>query len=334
MNTERTSAELEQAVREFSQTFSSLQQEVGRVIVGMDDVVTRTLAAVFAGGHVLLEGVPGLGKTLLVKSIASAFGLSFKRIQFTPDLMPSDVTGTEVLTEDEQGRRNFVFKKGPMFANIVLADEINRTTPKTQAALLEAMEERQITVLDETHVLPNPFFVLATQNPIELEGTYPLPEAQLDRFLMKLLLTPPKAADLKEILRRTTGVTVPAASSVLEGQSSSELVAQMRLLVREVVVADTMQDVLVRIIGKLTPGSEYATEKVDRYVRFGPGPRGAQAILMCAKVFALLDQRINLSFEDIRHVIIPSLRHRMILNFQAEADGVTADDIIEEVKNG
>ncbi len=325
--------DLEQSIGEFTTAFARIEGEVSRVIVGQRDIIRRTLSAIFAGGHVLLEGVPGLGKTLLVKSIARALGLSFKRIQFTPDLMPSDVTGTQVLTEDEQGRRQFVFKPGPIFANVILADEINRATPKTQSALLEAMEERQITVLDETHLLVQPFFVLATMNPVELEGTYPLPEAQLDRFLVKVLVPSPSSAELKEILNRTTGINIPIAQPVFSAAEVVGKVETMKQLVRQVAVAGPMQEVLVRMMAALTPGSEFATEKVKRYVRFGPGPRGAQAIMMNAKVSAILDGRINLSFDDIRSVIIPSLRHRMILNFQAEADGVTADEIINEIRN-
>ncbi len=325
--------DLEEAIYEFNSAFATVENEVGRVMVGMKDVVRRTLSSIFAGGHVLLEGVPGLGKTLLVKSIARSLGLSFKRIQFTPDLMPSDVTGTQVLQEDANGKRAFVFKPGPIFANIVLADEINRATPKTQSALLEAMEERQITVLDETHRLVQPFFVLATMNPVELEGTYPLPEAQLDRFLVKILVAPPTSAELKEILSRTTGVEVPQAQSVFSAEEVAGRIESMKRLVRHVVVAGPMQEGLVRMIAALTPGTDFATEQVRRYVRFGPGPRGAQAVMMSAKVSAILDGRINLSFDDIRSSIIPCLRHRLILNFQAEADGVTSDDIIAEVKN-
>ena len=328
-----TDPKLEDAIVDFSESFAQLEAEVGRVIVGMQDVVRRTLSAIFAGGHVLLEGVPGLGKTLLVKSISRAFGISFRRIQFTPDLMPSDVTGTQILTEGDDGKRRFIFKQGPIFANIVLADEINRATPKTQAALLEAMEERQVTVLGETYPLAQPFFVLATQNPVELEGTYPLPEAQLDRFLVKLLLASPSASDLKEVLRRTTGVDVPEAKPVFPPEEASERIAQMRQLVRQVFVPDPLQDALVRMLGALTPSNQFATSLVKKYVRFGPGPRGAQGVIMSAKVSALLDSRINLSFDDIRASLLPALRHRMILNFQAEADGVTADDIIEEVRS-
>jgi MoxR-like ATPase len=323
---------VDRAITEFRSTFDKLEREVGRAIVGQGDVVRATLSAICARGHVLLEGVPGLGKTLLVKSISKALGLSFKRVQFTPDLMPSDVTGTQVLTE-EGGGRSFVFKQGPVFANIVLADEINRATPKTQSSLLEAMEERQVTVLGQTYLLPRPFFVLATQNPVELEGTYPLPEAQLDRFLLKVHVHPPSSAELKEILSRTTGTTSVDISPVFPAEEACRLVEAMQGIVRAVVVSDPMQEVIVRIIAALTPTSNFATQKVKQYVRFGPGPRGAQAVVLAAKVAALLDGRINLSFEDIRAVIKPALRHRLILNFQAEADSVVSDDLIEEIRN-
>jgi MoxR-like ATPase len=321
------------AINGFIQTFQEIENEVCRVIVGQKEIVRRTISSIFAGGHVLLEGVPGLGKTLLVKSISRALGLSFRRIQFTPDLMPSDVTGTQVLTEDDTGRRKFVFKPGPVFANIVLADEINRATPKTQSALLEAMEERQVSVLGETYALADPFFVLATQNPVELEGTYPLPEAQLDRFLLKLLVAPPSAAELKEVLNRTTGVDVPHAESVFPEEEVLERIATMKRLVREVKVSPPMYEIIARVMSVLTPQNDRATEKTKKYVRFGPGPRGAQAMMMCAKVAAILDGRINLAFEDIKSVLVPALRHRLILNFQAEADQVAADSILEEVRN-
>ncbi len=331
--TEKTTHELAQEVAEFKATFAKIEDEVSRVIVGNKELIRRTLSAIFAGGHVLLEGVPGLGKTLLVKSIATTLGLSFKRIQFTPDLMPSDVTGTQVLQEDAQGGRKFVFKQGPLFAHVVLADEINRATAKTQSALLEAMEERQITVLDQTYKLTPPFFVMATQNPVELEGTYPLPEAQLDRFLMKLIVEPPSSQELKEVLSRTTGVSIPATTSLFEPERAAQQIEKMKNLVRQVVMSPPMYDILVRMIAALTPQNQYATEKVKRYVRFGPGPRGAQAIVMAAKVQALLDERINVSFDDLKQVITPALRHRLMLNFQAEADSVLSDQIIAEVKN-
>lgn len=327
-----STTDLQTSIAEFNSTFSNIESEVRNVMVGLNDVIRGTLATILAGGHVLLEGVPGLGKTLLVKSIAKALGLTFKRIQFTPDLMPSDITGTQVLAEDEQGRRKFSFKAGPIFSNVVLADEINRATPKTQAALLEAMEEKQITVLGETYKLEEPFFVLATQNPVELEGTYPLPEAQLDRFMVKLMVPSPSAAELKEVLARTTGSITPEIKNVFEDGSGTSSLLALRALVRQVVVADPLQDVVVRIVSALSPGNQYATKTVNKYVRFGPGPRGAQSLMLIAKVIALLDGRINLSFEDIRFALLPTLRHRLILNFQSEADSVGADDILEEIR--
>jgi MoxR-like ATPase len=320
-------------VKEFSDTFQRTEQQISRVIVGLEDVIRLTLTAIFAGGHVLLEGVPGLGKTLLVRSIADTLGLSFRRIQFTSDLMPSDITGTQVLTEDENGRRTFVFQKGPVWANIVLADEVNRAGPKTQSALLEAMEEKQVTVLGTTRALPDPFFVLATQNPIELEGTYPLPEAQLDRFMFKVLVPPPSSAEMKEILARTTGEHSVTLQPLLPPEQMAQMILGMRQLVRQVVVSPVVQDILVGMIYALTPGSTNCTDLVSEYVRFGPGPRGAQSVLLCAKVFALLDNRINIAYQDIKAVIVPALRHRLILNFQAEAEGITVDQIIEEVRD-
>jgi len=323
---------LQKEVEQFAQDFGKIQTELSKVIVGMEQVLRFTAAAIMAGGHILLEGAPGLGKTLLVKSLAKVLGLSFSRIQFTSDLMPSDITGTQVLSEDEQGRRNFVFSKGPVFANIVLADEVNRAGPKTQSALLEAMEERQVSVLGTSYPLPEPYFVLATQNPIELEGTYPLPEAQLDRFLFKLLVPAPSALELKEILARTTGIRSATLAPVFSEDSelSGRRLLRMKQLVRRVVVAPPLEDVLIGTVFALTPGSTTCTEMVSQYVRFGPGPRGAQAVLMAAKVFALCDGRLNLSSEDIRKAIAPALRHRMILNFQAEAEGITSDEIINQ----
>ena len=321
----------EQAVENFQGNFQAIQQEIGKVIVGNEDIVKFTLAAMFAGGHVLLEGAPGLGKTLLVKSIADAMGLSFNRIQFTSDLMPSDITGTQVLTEDESGRRSFQFKEGPVFANIVLADEVNRAGPKTQSALLEAMEEKQVSILGESYSLPRPFFVLATQNPVELEGTYPLPEAQLDRFLFKLLLKAPAPSALKEILSRTTGASSHKVEAIIDPERTTEAVMSMRELVRQVTVAPPLEDLLVGTIFALTPESNSATNMVSEYVRYGPGPRGAQSVLLAAKVFALLDGRLNLAVEDIKAASLPALRHRIILNYQAEAEGISTDQIVEEV---
>ncbi len=322
---------LELAVDSFRNNFKLIQEEINRVIVGNEEIVRSTLGAMFAGGHVLLEGAPGLGKTLLVKSIAEAMGLSFNRIQFTSDLMPSDITGTQVLTETSSGGRSFQFKQGPIFANIVLADEVNRAGPKTQSALLEAMEEKQVSILGETYALPTPFFVLATQNPIELEGTYPLPEAQLDRFLFKLIVEAPNATNLKEILGRTTGSTSYKITPIINPDQTTQTILSMRALVREVKIAPPLEDILVGMVFSLTPDSGTASNMVSEYVRFGPGPRGAQGILLAAKVFALLDGRLNLSFEDIKAAAKPALRHRIILNYQAEAEGITSDQIIDEV---
>lgn len=324
---------LQADVAEFRAHFRAVEQEIGRAIVGMQEVVSFTLAALFAGGHVLLEGAPGLGKTLLIKSIGDALGLSFHRIQFTSDLMPSDITGTQVLTEDETGRRRFVFQPGPIFANIVLADEVNRAGPKTQSALLEAMEEKQVSTLGVSRPLPQPFFVLATQNPIELEGTYPLPEAQLDRFLFKLIVPHPSSSELKEILNRTTGGVRSTVQRVLPQEQTTGALLQMRELVRRVVVAPPLQDAIVGTMFALTPGTDQSTDRVKEYVRFGPGPRGAQSVLLAAKVFALLDNRLNLSYRDIKQALVPALRHRLILNYQAEAEGVTADQLIEEIRD-
>ena len=323
--------ELRNLVAGFSSSFQKIESEVSRIVVGQSETIRLVLTAIFAGGHVLLEGAPGLGKTLLVKSIAKTLGLSFHRIQFTSDLMPSDVTGTQVLTEDEHGRRTFVFKQGPIFANIVLADEINRTGPKTQSALLEAMEEHQVSVLGVTHRLPEPFFVLATQNPVELEGTYPLPEAQLDRFLLKVLVPSPTSNELKEILFRTTGTQNIKLDAVFPAHETANIIMNMRSLVRRVVIAPPLEDLLIGTMFALTPGSKTCTDAAAEYIRFGPGPRGAQAVLLAAKVFALLNGRLNLSYEDVRASIVPALRHRLILNYQAEAEGVTADQLILDV---
>jgi MoxR-like ATPase len=324
------SKQLQDNIDIFRANFNALQREVERVIIGKHSIVGDALCALCAGGHVLLEGLPGVGKTLLVKSIAKAFGLSFKRIQFTPDLMPSDITGTQVLSEGANGQRQFLFKPGPLFANVVLADEINRATPKTQSALLEAMGEGQVSVLGETYKLEQPFFVLATQNPVELEGTYPLPEAQLDRFAMKLLLEAPQAQDLIKILDNTTGVDVPEARCVITGNPATAI-AKMQSLVREVLVAETIKERLVKIILNLTPQSSEASKEAVEYLRFGPGPRAAQAILLSAKVKALVDGRINVDESDLKSCLLQCLRHRILLNFNAESEGLTADELISKV---
>jgi MoxR-like ATPase len=317
---------------QFLETFKRLESEVGKVIVGHDDVIRKVLLAFFAGGHILLEGVPGLGKTLLVKSLSHALGMTFKRIQFTPDLMPSDIVGTEVLAE-ANGRREFQFKKGPIFAHIVLADEINRATPKTQSAVLEAMEEKQVTVFGESHILESPFMVLATQNPIELEGTYPLPEAQLDRFFFKLLVAPPAPDELREILKRTTGTTTSECNMVFADDNGKQ-VNEMKQLLRQVMIAPPIEDYVVRLVHATQPNGQSngsANASVKQFIRFGSSPRGAQSVILGAKGNALVEGRVHVSYEDVEKVAAPALRHRIILNFQAEAENVTADQILAEV---
>ena len=314
---------------EFPKILVELESEIGKVIVGLEDVVRKVLIAFFAGGHVLLEGVPGLGKTLLINTMSRALGLSFKRVQFTPDLMPSDVTGTQVLTEID-GRRDFQFKKGPIFAQVVLADEINRATPKTQSAVLEAMEERQVTVFGETFPLDTPFMVLATQNPIELEGTYPLPEAQLDRFFFKLWVPSPSSDQLREILHRTTGLEMEGTIPVIAEGGQGTMEAMMGLL-RQVLIAPPLEDYVVRLIQATQPGAQRETDsipEVGKYLRFGASPRGAQAIVLGAKGNALTEGRVHVAYEDIETMVIPALRHRLVLNFQAEADNVGAEQIL------
>ncbi len=316
----------------FQETLKRLENEIQKIIVGHDEVIRKVLIAFFAGGHILLEGVPGLGKTLLVKSLSRALGMSFKRIQFTPDLMPSDIVGTEVLT-DNNGRREFQFKQGPIFAHVVLADEINRATPKTQSAVLEAMEEKQVTVFGESHILESPFMVLATQNPIELEGTYPLPEAQLDRFFFKLLVAPPAPDQLREILKRTTGADVGECAKVLP-DDGGQLVNEMKLLLRQVMIAPPIEDYVVRLVHATQPNSEQSGSSngsVKQFIRFGSSPRGAQSVILGAKGNALAEGRVHVSYEDVEKVLPSALRHRIILNFQAEAENVSADQILAEV---
>jgi MoxR-like ATPase len=316
----------------FGELFLRIEGEIKEVIVGHADVIRKVLIAFFAGGHVLLEGAPGLGKTLLVKSFSRALGLSFKRVQFTPDLMPADIVGTQVLSEND-GRRDFQFKQGPIFAHVVLADEINRATPKTQSAVLEAMEERQVTAFGVTYPLDAPFMVLATQNPIELEGTYPLPEAQLDRFFFKLLVAHPAPAELTEILHRTTRAGVQEAAPVLAADGAGAI-PDMQLLLRQVLIAPPLEDYVVRLVHATQPdgrNSNGAVPETKEYLRFGSSPRGAQAIILGAKGTALAEGRVHVSYEDIAAVIYPALRHRLILNFQAEAENVTADQILAAV---
>ena len=325
-----TGPSVERRVERFRHVFTAIEQEVGRVIVGQRGVLRKILTALFAGGHVLLESVPGLGKTLMAKSLSEALALTAKRIQFTPDLMPSDIVGTQVLSEGADGRRSFEFKPGPVFTNILLADEINRATPKTQSAVLEAMEEQQVTVFGETHRLAPPFLVVATQNPVEIEGTYPLPEAQLDRFLLKLVIDSPTADELSEILDRTTTKTRHTVGQVLASDSAAGDIAEMQHLVREVLLAPPLAAYVARLVEAATPGnSRTPVPEVPQYLRYGPSPRGAQALALGAKVNALLDGRVNVGFADIADVAYPALRHRCLLNFQAEAEGITADQIID-----
>jgi len=317
----------EDQIRQFKTDFVLVRTEIGKVIVGQESIIDSVLIALFVGGHVLLEGVPGLGKTLLVRTLAEVLDLKFSRIQFTPDLMPADITGTTMLAEDPQtGRRSFEFQPGPVFAQIVLADEINRATPKTQSALLEAMQEQRVSVAGIQHVLESPFFVLATQNPIEMEGTYPLPEAQLDRFLFKLIVRSPQLADLSAIIDRTTGVEVPKPGKILNG----ETIMAMRMVSREVPIASHVREFAVRSVLGTHPTSDTAPDIVRQFVRFGASPRGAQGLVLSAKIKALLDGRYNVAFEDIRAVAADVLRHRIILNFEGEAEGVTADQVVEK----
>jgi MoxR-like ATPase len=314
------------SVDQFRDLAAAIEREVGKVIVGQAGVVRHVLASILAGGHVLLEGVPGLGKTMLIRTLGQALDLKFSRIQFTPDLMPADITGTEILA-DQDGRREFRFQPGPVFANLVLADEINRATPKTQSALLEAMQEGSVTVADQTYQLEQPFFVLATQNPLEMEGTYPLPEAQLDRFFFKVNVEFPSSTELVEILARTTGSETPAAQRAATG---SDILA-MRDLARQVPIASHVGEYVARLIVSTHPESPGAPALVRQYVRYGASPRGGQALILGAKVFALLDGRYNVSFEDVHAVALAALRHRLLLNFEGLAEGVRTDRVIEEL---
>lgn len=318
--------ELADELSAFRDDFERLRNEVGRVIVGQQQIVDGTLAALIAGGHVLLEGVPGLGKTMLVRTLADALDLSFSRVQFTPDLMPADLVGTNVVVEKPNGRQ-FEFQRGPIFANIVLTDEINRATPKTQSALLEAMAEKSVTAGGQTHSLPRPFLVMATQNPLEMEGTYPLPEAQLDRFFVKLMVPFPTAADMATILNRTTGQEDHSAEPVISG----DRILELRQLARQVPVAEDVQNYAIQLVMGTHPDQAAASDMVKRYVRFGASPRGAQALILYGKILAILDGRFHVAREDINQASVPVLRHRMILSFEGQAQSIRTDDVISDL---
>ncbi len=311
----------------FRDHFTSIEAEISKVIVGQVEVIRHVLIAVVAGGHALLEGVPGLGKTMLIRTLADVLDLRFSRIQFTPDLMPADIVGTDILEESDDGRRAFRFQPGPVFANLILADEINRATPKTQSALLEAMQEKTVTVAQRSYRLDTPFFVLATQNPIEMEGTYPLPEAQLDRFLFKVDVGFPGPAELVEILARTTGKTMPSTDKVAGG----EAIIAMGELARQVPVASHVSNYVAQLVVATHPDSESAPELVRRFVRYGSSPRGGQALVLGAKIMALLDGRYNVAFDDLRNIAPAALRHRLLLNFEGQAEGISTDSLISEL---
>ncbi len=319
---------IQKATDEFRAKFNAVRQEVGKAIVGHADIVDGVLTCLFTGGHALLEGVPGLGKTYLIRSLAEALTLKFSRVQFTPDLMPADILGTNIITEDpESGRRRFEFQRGPIFAQMVLADEINRATPKTQSALLEAMQEKAVTAANARHVLEPPFFVMATQNPIEQEGTYPLPEAQIDRFFFKLVVRYSSREELHTILDRTT---TGHRTDIKPAMSGEQIIGAQRL-VQRVVIAPHVQDYAIRLTLATHPQGEFATEQTNRYVRWGSSPRGAQGVVLAAKVQALLEGRFNVGFEDLRKVFLPALRHRVLLNFEAQAEGIETDAVLRDV---
>jgi MoxR-like ATPase len=317
----------EEQIQSFRDSYTALREEIGKVIVGHDAIVEGTLIAVMAGGHVLLEGVPGLGKTLLVRTLSEVLDLSFNRIQFTPDLMPADILGTNIVMESAGGRREFQFQRGPIFAHLILADEINRATPKTQSAMLEAMQEKSVTAGGEIRKLVEPFFVLATQNPIDQEGTYPLPEAQLDRFFFKLVVGYPSGVELTEVLTRTTEGRSVQINKVL----AREQLLELQKLVRQVPVASHVKDYAVRLVLASHPKADTAAPVANQYLRFGSSPRGGQCLLLAGKVRALTEGRFNVSFDDIEAVATAAMRHRLILNFEAEAEGITTDQVIAQI---
>ncbi len=324
-----TPSPAESEVELFKATFRRIKNELGKMIVGQQEIIDGVLVAFFAGGHVLLEGVPGLGKTMLVRTLASAMDLKFSRVQFTPDLMPADIVGTNIIMEDQSGQKAFRFQPGPVFANILLADEINRATPKTQSALLEAMQEHHVTVgVFTRHLIDEPFLVLATQNPLEMEGTYPLPEAQLDRFFFKLKVLYPTADDLHSIVDRTTTQTTPAIEKVIK--DSAEIL-RLRELVRQVPLAREVQARAIDIVLATHPDTERASALAKKYVRYGASPRGVQALILAGKIYALLDNRYHVARADIEKAAPAALRHRIILNFEGEAGGRTSDEIIAAI---
>lgn len=312
---------------EFRELTKKILDQVGRVMVGQVDLLRSTLITLLAGGNALLEGVPGLGKTMLVRTMAQVIDCHFSRIQFTPDLMPSDIIGTNLISEDEKGRRQFQFEAGPIFANLVLADEINRATPKTQSAMLEAMQEHSVTVAKQTRKLPEPFFVLATQNPLEMEGTYPLPEAQLDRFFYKIDLPFPTSDELIEIANRTTSDVTPSAEIVTDGSR----IQSMQKLARGIPIAQHVTAFAARLLRASHPDDLGAPESVRSYVRYGASPRGMQAMIIAGKIMALMEGRYNVAYQDIQQAALPALRHRIITNFEAQAEGITTDEIIMQM---
>ena len=319
---------IEQLCHDFRKMFLSLREQIARVIVGHSDIVDDTIICLFCGGHVLLEGVPGLGKTLLVRTLSSALSLDFGRIQFAPDLMPADIIGTNVVMEDKDtGKRHFQFQSGPIFGQIILADEVNRATPKTQSAMLEAMQEHSVTSGGTVYKLPEPFMVLATQNPIEQEGTYPLPEAQLDRFFFKLLVPYSNREELAAILDRTTAGADPQAEPVVDAKQ----ILDAQALVRRVAIAPHVQDYAIRLVLASHPGGELATDMTNKFVRFGASPRGVQAVVLAAKVRAMLNERYHVSFDDISGSFMPAMRHRILLNFEGQAEGITTDRILDQI---
>ena len=321
------SEQAEQQYQEFRETFLRIQNEVSKRIVGQKEIIEGVLICLMTGGHALLEGVPGLGKTLLIRTLHEVLDLGFSRIQFTPDLMPADIIGTNVVAEDEDGRKFFEFQRGPVFANLILADEINRATPKTQSALLEAMQEKSVTVAGQHRALSLPFFVMATQNPLEMEGTYPLPEAQLDRFFFKLKVEYPNLEELDLVMERTTKREMPSVEKVSDGAEINAL----EQIVRDIIVAEDVRRYALRIVLSTHPDAEEAPELTRKYVRYGSSPRGAQSLILGAKVKAILDGRYNVSREDIQAVALPSLRHRLILSFEGEAEGIDPDGIVQHL---